>query len=368
MLQSTIRAQKGKLSTNGTILIDPILPSFIAMQYIHAAKSHFYTLSSNRTPYFNYISDKLGELAYQIEQKGKLNILDLHIHAEGFFIQFLKQLFDWNCDNLNQAQQNIEAIDLIDHGNQFIMQVSATCTKQKVESALSKDIMQKYPHYTFKFISISKDGAELRKKTFKNPHGIKFSANDIIDNITILSFLLGGPIDKQKLVAKFIEKELGGSIDFLKLETNLAIVINILSKEDFRSAAKPVINSYEIDRKIDHNNLVNTRIIIEEKKVFYNVVDRQYSLLDKLGSNKSLSVLSFINKSYVEEAQEIGGGTEDELFMNVIKNVTDKVLSSANYVEIPLDELDFCVTVLVVDSFIRCKIFKNPSNYQYAVA
>jgi hypothetical protein len=33
---------------------------------------------------------------------------------------------------------------------------------------------------------------------------------------------------------------------------------------------------------------------------------------------------------------------------------------------IPQEEMEMCVGILVVDAFIRCKIFKNPNNYNYA--
>jgi len=41
--------------------------------------------------------------------------------------------------------------------------------------------------------------------------------------------------------------------------------------------------------------------------------------------------------------------------------------SSKNYIEIPYEELEFCVGIIVVDAFIRCKIFKNPEGYNYVV-
>ena len=60
--------------------------------------------------------------------------------------------------------------------------------------------------------------------------------------------------------------------------------------------------------------------------------------------------------------------SNDGLFLKVIEKVIIIVINSANYVEIPIDELELCVKVLVVDAFVRCKIFENPENYQYATA
>jgi hypothetical protein len=47
-------------------------------------------------------------------------------------------LFGWELQNLNVVQQNAAGIDLVDTTNKIIVQVSATATKQKIESALAK--------------------------------------------------------------------------------------------------------------------------------------------------------------------------------------------------------------------------------------
>lgn len=69
-----------------------------------------------------------------------MNILDLHVHSEDFYQNFFNILYGWNLENLNNQNklQNIEAIDLIDHSSKVIIQVSATNTKEKIESTLQK--------------------------------------------------------------------------------------------------------------------------------------------------------------------------------------------------------------------------------------
>jgi hypothetical protein len=323
----------------------------------------------NRTHYFNYIEDKLGTLAYRINIKGKLNILDLHNHSENFYLYFLNKLFGYNFENVNAIKQNVEAIDLIDHGNKCICQISATNTKQKVESALAKELLKNYPTYEFKFISISKDSTDLRKETFKNPYGVQFDVqNDIIDNKSILNTILGKTAGEQKKLYQFIRDELGNDVDIVKLDTNLALIINILSKDDFSLPSKLIVNSFEIERKIEFNNLQITKELIEQYATYFQRVDNKYVQFDTQGSNKSLSVLQSINKSYIEESLKNTSANADSIFIKTVDNVIHKVLNSANYIQIPLDELELCVNVLIVDAFIRCKIFKNPSEYNYATA
>jgi hypothetical protein len=318
----------------------------------------------NRSKYFNYIEEKLSTLAYRVETRGRLNILDIHLHSENFYLHFFNLLFGYQLENLNSRLQNVEAIDLIDHVNKIIIQVSATCTKQKVESTLSKEILKDYDGYSFKFISISKDATELRKSTFKNPYSLSFTpSTDIYDVASILNTVLIRTVPEQKLIYKFIKDELGGDVDVRKLDSNLASVINILSKERWDDTNKSEsVNSFEVDRKITFNELDYTRSIIEEYRVYYKKVDEKYSEFDQQGVNKSYPVLRSISKEYLRLK---GKGNPDEIFEEVIERTKNKVLESANFIEIPIDELELCVDILVVDAFIRCKIFENPEQYNY---
>jgi hypothetical protein len=319
----------------------------------------------NRPDYFNVIEERLSTLAYRISLRGRLNILDFHGHSENFYQHFLKEVYGWAVTDENEKRQNVEAIDLIDKTNKFVIQVSATASKQKIESSLSKNSIKRFPGYTFKFISIAKDVDDLRKDTFKNPHEINFIPfSDVIDVKLILTKIKSLNIDDQKRVYEFVRKELAPEIDPLKLESNLASIINTLSKEDW-DKAEPVseINSFEIDRKIFHNKLNSAKAIIEDYTVHYGRVDKIYTEFDSQGSNKSSSVLSTIRQEY---AKAKGSLTDDQLFFEVISKVQEKVLNSSNYSSIPFDELELCVNILVVDAFVRCKIFENPDSYNYA--
>jgi hypothetical protein len=318
----------------------------------------------NRPNYFNTIEERLNLLALRIVSRGRLNILDYHGHSENFYQFFLNEVYGWTVANENDNKQNVEAIDLIDHTNKFVIQVSATATKQKIESSLSKNSIKNYTGYTFKFVSIARDADDLRKDTFKNPHGINFSPSaDIIDKNSILSKIRGLHINDQERIYNFVKKELAVEINPIKLESNLASVINILSKEDW-DKSEPVseINSFEIDRKISHNNLDAAKAIIADYTVHYGRVDKIYTEFDSQGSNKSSSVLSTIRQEYSKAKSSL---TDDQLFFEVITKVEEKVLNSSNYTSIPFDELELCINILVVDAFIRCKIFENPDNYNH---
>ena len=320
----------------------------------------------NRLRYFNYIEDKLSILTTRIENRGKLNILDLHLHSEDFYLHFFNKIFDWKLKNSNAFKQNVEAIDLFDSENKIIIQVSSTATKQKIESSLSKDI-SKYSDYSFKFISISKNADKLRSKTFKNPHNLSFSSkNDIYDVTSILKIIKSFDINKQKKIYDFIKEELGAEIEPIKTETNLATIINILSKEDLsQEDLSHQTNDYAIDQKISFNKLSTAKYIIDDYNMYHARIDNIYSEFDKQGVNKSISVLKSVQNIYIIN-KELPNA--DDLFFKIIEGVMDKIEKSTNYETIPYDELELCVNILVVDAFIRCKIFENPQGYNYATS
>ncbi len=321
----------------------------------------------NRTEYYGYIDEKLHVLANRIATGGKLNMLSLHMHSENFYLHLFNVIYDYNLKNLNDRLQNVEAIDLVDHSNKIIIQVSSTNTKQKVESTLSKKIMKEYLNYTFKFISIANDASNLRKKSFVNPHRVSFDPSaDIYDIISILSKILTMDVGRQKIIYEHIKKELGSEIDVVKLDSNLATIINILSKEKWDEANKSDrLIRFEVDRKISYNDLDSAKDTIDEYVLYHGRVDAKYSEFDSLGNNKSNSVLATMKRTYLKLKNTVNA---DEVFYSVIEEIKNKILVSANYIHIPIDELELCVDILVVDAFIRCKIFENPKGYDYVAS
>ncbi len=218
----------------------------------------------NRAIYFNFIQSKLTALAADIEARGALNILDHHLHSENFYLHFCNLLFGWELQNLNTTNQNAAAIDLVDRKNKIIVQVSATATKQKIESALAKDISA-YSGHSFKFISISKDAGELRSKTFCNPHGLTFDpAVDIFDIVLLLKTINVLRIERLKVVYDFIKNELETEPDPLKTDSNLTTIIEILSKENWNQSSSSYQSvPFEIEKKIEFNQLDKAKTLIE---------------------------------------------------------------------------------------------------------
>lgn len=271
----------------------------------------------NRAIYFDFIQSKLTALAADIEARGALNILDHHLYSEDFYLHFCNLLFGLELQNVNTVNQNAAAIDLVDKKNKIVAQVSSTATKQKVESALSKNLSA-YSGYAFKFISISRDAGGLRSKTFSNPHNLVFNpATDIFDIILLLKTIKSLDIVNLEKVYDFIKRELKTEPDPLKMESNLTAIIDILSKEKLNQAAANYQSiPFEIEKKISFNQLEKAKTLIEDYKIHYFRVDKIYTDFDKQGANKSISILNSIRSEYLS----IGGTTTpDDCFFLIKK-------------------------------------------------
>ena len=324
-----------------------------------------------RKNYFDYIEEKLAILSIRVKNRGKLNILDVHMHSENFYRDLMNLLYDWSLDNINNSIQNVEAIDLIDYNKKIIVQISATVTKAKIEKSLDKKIIEKYAQrgYKFKFVSIAENTDKLRKQNYQNPYGVGFEPqNDIFDISSLEKDIIDLQTEKMERVYQFIKAELGNMPDSISFNSDLATIINILAEVKLDSD-EPLgnINMYEIDKKIAFNKLDIASMIINDYKIFYNQIEKKYREFDRMGLNKSMLVLQLLRRMYIDALLNNKYNNSDLLFVGLIDEVKEIVKNSRNYSEISKETLEVCASMLVVDAFMRCKIFKNPEGYKYVI-
>ena len=314
----------------------------------------------NRTIHFDTAENLLTHLRMRIESRNKLNCLEFNIHAEDFYVHFLNLLFGYSLININEFSQNVEGLDLLDKSNQVVLQVSSTATKKKINSSLNKDLAV-YRGYRFIFVSISKNASHLRKNSYNNPYLLEFDPEkDIYDVTSLLNKILHLDVDSQEKIAEFLKKELATKFNEpAKTYTNIAEIINRLASEDlsFVNSTNTTV-PFNINDKIIFNDLKRSALLIEDCKIYSSLIDGIYNTFDQLGKNKSLSVLKFIRNHYIKLSQDY---TSDELFLKTKDALVESIQNSSNFDSIPLDELEFCVTIIVVDAFIRCQIFKHPN-------
>ena len=133
-----------------------------------------------------------------------------------------------------------------------------------------------------------------------------------------------------------------------------------------QNVSLPNLNDFEINRKIDFNNLQSLKETIYTYKNHYDQVNAIYSTMDKEGFNKSLMALQHISDIY-NQACSINS-TDVQIYISTVNLICEEIKESANFTNSTTEELLYCVQILVVDAFIKCKIFKNPKGYSYVVA
>lgn len=131
-----------------------------------------------RQTYINDIVNRLSGLASSVELRGLLNLLDLHVISEDFYVDLLNLIYGWKLRNANSLQQNAPGIDLVDDSNRILAQVTGTSTKGKIDHSL-KEIPEKYTGYHFYFVPIVIDAKEQRKYKYNPPHEVVFNPKQI---------------------------------------------------------------------------------------------------------------------------------------------------------------------------------------------
>lgn len=293
------------------------------------------------------------------------------MHSENFYRDFLNLLYGWDLENANNRVQNVEAIDLIDDNEKLVVQVSATATTAKINKSFEKKNIEEYAKkgYSFKFVSIAEDAGQLRKQKYRNPYSISFDPkNDIFDILSLENDIFNLKVKELEKIYYYIKSELGNMPDSVRFNSDLATIINILAEVRL-DESEPLgnINMFEIDKKIEFNKLDIAAAIIDDYKIFYNKVDKKYKEFDKMGLNKSMLVLQSLKKLYVDALVKNKYGNSDLLFIGLIDEVKEIVINSSNYSDISKEALDACASLLIVDAFMRCKIFKNPEGYAYVI-
>jgi len=320
----------------------------------------------NRSYFYSYIARQIEILALEIESNGKQNLLDLNIHAESFYRDLFNKLLDYSLTGTNNLVSNATAIDLQDDINKLVIQVSSDCSKKKIEETLSKEKLAPLAKlgYRLKFIFIGKDAPTLKGKIYKNPHNILFdSTTDILDKRSILSLIREATIEKQTNVYQLMKKEFDPVTDTSTVSSNLSELIRLLSKEDLTqiSNERPTeLREYNIDDKINFNDLGTIKeTTIEEYNQYGGMLDRLYNSLDEYGTNRKFSIFRKLLALYEKEIQEISSSNVQKFF-NIIDEIFDYSRQCDNLNYIPDEELYMCIRIIVVDAFIRCKIFKKP--------
>lgn len=307
-----------------------------------------------------HISDILGRLsglAYNVKLRASLNLLDLHVISEDFYVGLLNLIYGWNLRNANSSQQNAPGIDLVDDTKLILVQVTGSCTKGKIDHSL-KEIPEKYTGYHFYFAPIVIDAKEQRKHKYNPPHEVVFNPEtDILDIHFIADKIKGMPdIEDISTIAMFIKDNIQNEVpDTTQLTSGLNYIISQLAEDDLNECDFDM-TEFEIEAKISFNNLsIYTKDAIDQYKIYYINVQEIYSEYARQGKTKSMAVLQKLHRIYVSLKSQASG---DDLFIAIKNEIINQIGNKNN--NLSQEQLEMCVEMLMVHAFMECKIFEKP--------
>ena len=153
----------------------------------------------------------------------------------------------------------------------------------------------------------------------------------------------------------------------------LADIISKISSIDIDNIESiPVKNSFSIDEKLKHNNVIVNKPLIQSYSIYQGKINALYTEFEKSGSNKKETILRVVNRFYLLAKGELLGAEQglksvqansDKLLDLVSRKIHDMIDDSANNDStIAYEDAEFAVSIIVVDGFMRCKILEEPEN------
>ena len=322
----------------------------------------------NNEIYMDFIEEHLYVLQRRIILRSELNILNLNLRAEDFYRELFNVIYGYNLINANVLEQNASSIDLIDYDNKVIIQVTCTVSKTKIESTLSKSILEeKYLDYTIYFVFIGHGAKKLIGKKYNNPYKVNFdSEKNIFDNDIILKKINSLNIDNMKsvydVVVKYLKLE---NVTRIKLNSLLPKVIKAILGTYENEDLPEIINdvkAFEISEKIKYNNLEESCDVINAWAPYEYCMTKIYNEFDSSGRLKSVSLLMKFSRKYRELKNKYNDA--DEVFFEIIRSLKEELVNDMELLQAKIteEELETCIEIIVVDAFIRCKIFNKPGG------
>lgn len=127
---------------------------------------------------------------------------------------------------------------------------------------------------------------------------------------------------------------------------------------------------FAIDVKIQHNKVIRYKVVIEEYAVYAGKLQKLYAESDKAGAGRMGKVLRNISALYAKQKGIVLGADAslqniqrhaDDLIEAVERKLHDLIDSSPNADnQLSYEDVEFALTIIIVDAFMRCKLLEEP--------
>lgn len=316
-----------------------------------------------REKYLSNIQEKLYLLGNKVETFSSLNMLNDNINCEKLYCSLLNLIFDLKLVPSSSIRVNFDSIDLIDESNKYCVQISSDKRKKKLDDALSGSWIKDHNDYNFIFVCLINNHGN-HPGSCDNKYSIKFNLEEDYYDCKKIVKKIGEIVDIARIeeINQLVTEELGtpnvGTID-----SSLSLVVKTIYKKRIDSFhPKKEIRAFEIDKKIEFNNLNLLKQKIHDFAIYKEKLDSIYNELQYNGIDASAHMFSFINDLYI-----ISSASQDSdviLFYKILNKMDEKVISELHQdYDFRYEDIHFACLIILVDCFISCKVFKNPEGY-----
>jgi len=167
----------------------------------------------NSQDYINKIIKYSARFVEEVTSYNALELYDINIHSENFFIPIFNQIFDLKLENLNKTiKKNYPSIDLADFKKRVSFQITATSTTKKIKETIEKFIRynldKEFDTLYIYIITEKKNNYSDAQISNLLPKNFHFTVKEhILDNNDLLNMVNGLAIEKLSYLAKIYEQE-----------------------------------------------------------------------------------------------------------------------------------------------------------------
>jgi hypothetical protein len=151
-----------------------------------------------------------------------------------------------------------------------------------------------------------------------------------------------------------------------KLQKSLSAlndIIKLIGNKLFDTQVSDVQTVPNPQEKIQYNNIIRYKPIIEEYKVYQGKLNKLYEEIEKAGSTRKEFLLLNIKNIYLEEKATFD--TIDKIRANadnIIDKIKDKLWKLVENTDLDREVIEVALTILIVDAFMRCNILEEPQR------
>ena len=307
------------------------------------------------------IENVLLGVCAKLKIDSRLNHTSTHVYCEDAITGVLNLVFGLKLVNANVTEHNKPGFDLIDQSSKTFVQVSSDSSKEKIRHTLEQDCLKDYVSYKLMFMFLVEKRPKYKEPYPLVPNYIEFNIEeDVFDLPTLMQRISSLPdIRIIEEIHNLVEREFTRKPDLAKLPSGLGWVVETLSGHELLEVALPDAVAFNIDAKIVANGLKFAASEIHSYAAYTHILMSIYDAYAQGGSNRQLALFSLLRRRFVEVA--MATDRADEQFIALVSKLCGELEPELLATQITREELELYVTIIVVDAFMRCKIYEGPN-------